>query len=115
MLHSAVRDVATRARALIAALGLAVMSLAPSAAAVAQATGTLAGTVVNEKNGSPIGDAQISVEGRPVGTTTDAAGRFRLAGLTGSGSVQLTVRRIGFLPKTVGGPLGDAHVRITMS
>jgi hypothetical protein len=115
MLHSAVRNVAARARTLMAALGLAAMSLAPRDAVMAQAAGSIAGTIVNEKNGSPIGDAQISVEGRNIGTTSDAAGRFRLTALTGSGSVQLTVRRIGFLPKTIGATIGDGNIRIAMA
>lgn len=115
MLYSAVRCVATRARTLGVALGLVTASLAPVAMARAQGTGTIAGTVVNEKNGSPIGDAQLVVEGRNIGTTSDAAGRFRLAGLTGTGQVQITVRRIGFLPRTVGANIGDANVRIALS
>lgn len=115
MLHSAVRLATARARSLGVALGLVAASLAPGAVAQAQGTGTIAGTVVNEKNGSPISDAQLMVEGRNIGTTTDAAGRFRLAGLTGSGDVQITVRRIGFLPKTVGAAIGAANVRIALS
>jgi TonB-dependent SusC/RagA subfamily outer membrane receptor len=115
MLHSAVRFAAVRARTLGVALGLVAASLASSAELPAQGTGSLAGTVVSEKNGSPIGDAQIMVEGRNAGTTTDAAGRFRLAGLTGSGQVQLTVRRIGFQPRTVGVTIGDANVRIALA
>ncbi|AMW05400.1 SusC/RagA family TonB-linked outer membrane protein [Gemmatimonas phototrophica] len=115
MLHSAVRWAASRARTIGVMLGLAAATLAPAATAVAQSTGTIAGTVVNEKNGSPIGDAQIMVEGRNIGTTTDNAGRFRLAGLTGSGQVQVTVRRIGFQPRTAGATIGDANVRIALS
>ncbi|MFO0242037.1 TonB-dependent receptor plug domain-containing protein, partial [Gemmatimonas sp.] len=115
MLHSAVRFAAVRARTLGVALGLVAASLAPRASLHAQGTGTIAGTVVNDKNGSPIGDAQIMVEGRNVGTTSDNAGRFRLAGLTGTGQVQITVRRIGFQPRTVGATIGDANVRIALS
>ena len=115
MLSLAVREAAATARRFVAALGLVAVSLAPSANVQAQATGTIAGTIVNEKNGSPLSDAQIMVEGRTVGTSSDAAGRFRLAGLTGSGQVQLTVRRIGFLPRTIGVTMGDANVRVTMT
>lgn len=115
MLHSAVRFAAVRARTFGVALGFVAASLAPGAAALAQGTGSVAGTVVNDKNGSPIGDAQIMVEGRNIGTTSDNAGRFRLAGLTGTGQVQLTVRRIGFQPRTVGANIGDANVRIALS
>ena len=115
MLHSAVRRATARARTLGAVLGLLAASLAPGAVAQAQGTGTIAGSVVNEKNGAPISDAQLVVEGRTIGTTTDAAGRFRLAGLTGTGEVQLTVRRIGFQPKTVGATIGAANVRIALA
>lgn len=115
MLHSAARFAAARVAPLAVALGLTAASLAPRADARAQGTGSIAGTVVNEKNGSPIGDAQLMVEGRNIGTTTDAGGRFRLAGLTGSGQVQITVRRIGFQPRTVGANIGDANVRIAMA
>ena len=115
MLPFAVREAAATARRYIVALGLVVVSLAPRAELQAQATGTIAGTVTNEKNGSPLSDAQIMVEGRTVGTSSDAAGRFRLAGLTGFGQVQLTVRRIGFQPRTIGVTIGDANVRIALT
>ena len=108
MLPSVVRDVAGRLRFPWTAVLLAVAVQLIPTAAVAQATGTLAGTVVNERSGAPVADAQIAVEGRNIGTTTDAAGRFRFAGLTGSGEVQLTVRRIGFVPKTVAATIGVA-------
>ncbi len=81
----------------------------------AQGTGIVSGTVVNDKNSSPIVDAQVAVEGRGVGTTTDAAGRFRLAGLTGGGEIRLVVRRIGFQPKTVSATIGASDVRIALS
>lgn len=115
MLPSVVRDVAGRMRSPWTAVLLAVVVQLTPTAVVAQATGTLAGTVVNERSGAPISDAQIAVEGRNIGTTTDAAGRFRFAGLTGSGEVQLTVRRIGFVPKTVSATIGAANVRIALT
>ena len=81
----------------------------------AQGAGLITGTVVNEKNSSPIAEAQVAVEGRGVGTTTDASGRFRLAGLTGTGEVRLVVRRIGFQPKTVTATIGASDVQITLA
>ena len=89
-------------------------TLAASRALPAQGTGTIVGTVVSERNGAPIADAQIVVEGRTVGTTTDAAGRFRLTALTGAGDVRLVVRRIGFVPKTVTATIGATNVRIAL-
>lgn len=81
----------------------------------AQGAGTISGTVVNERSGTPIGDAQIAVEGRNVGATSDAAGRFRIVGLTGSGDVQLSVRRIGFQSRTVTASIGAGAVRIGLA
>ncbi|MFN8715635.1 MAG: carboxypeptidase-like regulatory domain-containing protein, partial [Gemmatimonadaceae bacterium] len=110
MLPSVFRDVAGRMRSPWTAVLLAVAVQLTPTAAVAQATGTLAGTVVNERSGAPISDAQIAVEGRHSPTPTDAPGRFRFARLTGTGEVQLTVRRIGFVPKTVAATIGAASV-----
>lgn len=97
------------------ALALAALFAAPSAPLSAQAGGVVAGTVVNDR-GSPIGEAQISVEGQAaLGTTSDAAGRFRLTGLPASGSVQLSVRRIGYQPRTLSATIGAANVRIVLT
>ncbi len=98
----------------IAAVGACLMLFAPPATLQSQSTGVIAGTVVNER-GSPISDAQIGVEGQTVGTTSDGGGRFRLTGIAGSGSVQLTVRRIGYQPRTIASTIGSADVRIVLS
>lgn len=97
--------------ALLAAL---IAAFAPVADSAAQASGVIAGTVVNER-GSPIADAQIGVEGQTIGTTSDGGGRFRLAGVTGSGTVQLTIRRIGYQPRSIAATVGAADVRIVMT
>jgi TonB-linked SusC/RagA family outer membrane protein len=97
---------------LAVALAAAVVTFAPPLAA--QGTSAIAGTVVNERNGAPIADAQVAAEGRNIGTTTDAAGRFRLVGLTGSGDLQLTVRRIGFQAQTATATIGATNVRVVM-
>jgi len=94
-------------------LGSVLLGVVGPAALEAQ-TGTIAGTVINERSNTPIGDAQIAVEGRSLGATTDAAGRFRITGLSASGSVQLTVRRIGFQPKSVSATIGTTDLRIAM-
>lgn len=77
-----------------------------------QSTGVIAGVVVNDRSGAPVSDAQVAVEGRNVGATTDAAGRFRLVGLTGSGNVELTIRRIGFQSRTMSAAIGATDVRV---
>jgi TonB-linked SusC/RagA family outer membrane protein len=114
MTHFAVRPWATRART--AGLGwlLAFCSLAGITPLAAQGTGTITGTVVNDRSGGPVADAQIAVEGTGIGATTDAAGRFRLAGISATGEVRLTVRRIGYQPKTQAATVGAANIRITL-
>jgi TonB-linked SusC/RagA family outer membrane protein len=94
---------------LLVALG----AVAPPPSA-AQGTGTIAGTVVNDRTGTPLADAQVAVEGQPVGATSDAAGRFRIAGIAGSGDVRLVVRRIGYQPRTVTATIGATNVRIAL-
>jgi len=92
-----------------------ISALATGRALPAQGTGTITGTVTSERNGAPISDAQIAIEGRSLGTNSDAAGRFRLTALTGSGEVRLSVRRIGFQPKTVTTTIGATDVRIALA
>jgi TonB-linked SusC/RagA family outer membrane protein len=96
-------------------VALATALLSPLAPATAQSGGVIAGTVVSER-GTPVSDAQINVEGQTaVGTTSDAAGRFRLVGIAGAGNVELTVRRIGFQPRTVTAAIGASTVRIVLT
>jgi TonB-linked SusC/RagA family outer membrane protein len=98
-----------------AALVAGAAVLTPLAVATAQTGGVITGTVVSER-GAPISDAQLSVEGQSaVGATSDAAGRFRLTGISGSGNVDVTVRRIGFQPRTVTAAIGAADVRIVLT
>jgi hypothetical protein len=72
---------------------LVVASVFPCIAA-AQATTGLVGTVVDTAN-APIVDAEIVANGNRR-ARTDAAGAFRLDGLS-SGTVSLRVRRLGFI------------------
>ncbi len=96
-------------------LGLVAALFAPLVPAAAQGAGVIAGTVVNDR-GSPISDAQIAVEGQQgVGTTSDASGRFRLAGIAGAGQVEINVRRIGYQPRTVTATIGASDVRIVLT
>ena len=105
---SAWRRLATAALVLVAAT-------APPVAAMAQGNETISGTVISARNGAPISDVQITIEGRPGGGTSDASGRFRLVGVTGSGEVRLLLRRIGFQPLTQGATIGATGLRIAMT
>ena len=58
-------------------------------------TGVIAGTVVSAGSGVGVPAVTVMVPGTTIGTTTDANGRFRLSGLSGS-SATVEVRRIGF-------------------
>lgn len=100
-----------RWRALVAACATALLS----APLVAQGTGTIAGTVVADRSGAAVAGAQVTVEGQRAQATTDAQGAFRLVGLTGTGTVQVTVKRLGFAPKTVPAEIGATALRITIT
>lgn len=78
-------------------------------------SGGIAGSVVSERTGGPLADAQILVADGNRTTTTDASGRFRLLGLPASGRVTLTVRRLGFAPRTLESPIGEMNLRITLT
>jgi hypothetical protein len=69
------------------AFALALALLTSPGALAAQTGGVIAGTVVSER-GVPLSDAQVAVDGQVgTGSTTDAAGRFRLVGVSGTGQV----------------------------
>jgi TonB-linked SusC/RagA family outer membrane protein len=96
----------------LAALGLApalAAVLVPARAARAQAPaaqGVVTGVVTAASSQRPVADAQVVVEGTTLGATTDASGRFRIAGAP-AGEVRLVVRRIGFQPRTVAARAGQ--------
>ena len=74
-------------------------SSVPGARLVAQATGTITGTVLATGSEAPIVSAQIAAQGTNRLTLSDVNGRFRLTGLP-AGDVVLEVRRVGFRPMT---------------
>jgi Fe(3+) dicitrate transport protein len=57
--------------------------------------------VVRAGSGQPISDATVGVVNgeRPLGTTTDANGRFRLEGVP-TGAIQLGIRHVGYVMRT---------------
>jgi TonB-linked SusC/RagA family outer membrane protein len=95
-----------------AAPAAAALALVPSRAVAQQ--GVVSGTVVAEGAQRPLADAQVLVEGTTLGGATDANGRFRIAGVSGT-EVRLTVRRIGYRPTTVTARVGDSDLRITLA
>src|SRR5262245_29905474 len=86
------RRVANLAFTLVAWLGAAPLA--------AQQPGTVSGTVLVEGTQRPVTGATVAVEGQTgVGATTDASGKFRITGLTGT-TVTLSARALGYRPET---------------
>src|SRR5215212_11947354 len=77
--------------------------------------GAVAGTVVAQGNQRPLAGVEVVVASTPgKGTVTDASGRFRVTGLTGS-TVVLNVRFLGFRPLTDTVQVGTTDLRVEMS
>jgi TonB-linked SusC/RagA family outer membrane protein len=73
------------------------------------------GTVSTVGSQRPLAGVQITVQGQPArAAVTDASGRFRIAGLSGS-QVILTARLLGFRPESVTAQVGSNTVRILLS
>src|SRR5436305_5662904 len=89
---------------------LAVASLAPAAAARAQA-GAVSGVVRDSLTGLPVNDALIRAEGTGLSSRTNPRGQFTLAGLTGA-TVNLTVTHLGYEPHTQTASVGATNVSI---
>ncbi len=98
---------------LVMAVVLAACAIAPPVHA--QGSGAIAGVVVSERTGAPLGDAQVTAANHAGVVTTDGAGRFRVTGLPASGTVEITVRRLGYSPRTVTGTIGQTDLRIALA
>jgi len=99
-------------RAAVALLALALQLIAlPTAGG--QQEGVIAGVVLGA-GGQPLPDARVSVQGSALGTTTDASGQFRIAGLSGS-QASIDVRRIGYRMDSRQVRVGDTNLRIPLS
>jgi len=100
----------------VANLALTLAALLFAAPVFAQAQpGTVSGTVLVEGAQRPLAGAQITVEGvTGVGTTSDASGRFRLTGLSGT-NVTISVRALGYRPENQTVVVGSTNVRIILS
>ncbi|MEZ4588165.1 MAG: SusC/RagA family TonB-linked outer membrane protein [Gemmatimonadales bacterium] len=71
----------------------------------------VAGSVVDSRTGRGIEGARVAVQGAQNEARTDAAGRFRLTGVSGT-SVVLSVTMIGYRPTTHEATVGRTDVRI---
>jgi outer membrane receptor protein involved in Fe transport len=71
---------------------LALVALATGSAA--QGTGVVQGRVRAAENGAPLSDVTVRMEGTRWGAITDAAGAYRIAGVT-AGTYVLVAQRIG--------------------
>lgn len=84
--------------------------------AAAQQPGAVQGTVVAAAGGEPLAGAMVQVDGSRR-AVTDAAGRFRIAGLP-AGAYTLTARRVGYADGTASAdvrPGATAEVRIALA
>ena len=65
-------------------------------------TGRITGRVIDAGTGAGIPDAGIQIVGTALGTSAGVDGRYAVVGVP-SGQVSVTVRRLGYTPKTVTG------------
>jgi hypothetical protein len=105
---------AVRARVRLALISACCVLAALASPVDAQTGGIISGTVVSERSGGPVSDAQVATDDRAQVVTTDASGRFRLGGLPGSGNVRITVRRLGYQPRTETVAVGSSNIRIAL-
>ena len=75
--------------------------------------GVITGTVVAAGTEAPIANAQITAQGTGRVALSDANGRFRLSGLSGS-DVTLQVRRVGYRLVTQRSSVGAENVRLVL-
>ncbi|HKN66072.1 MAG TPA: SusC/RagA family TonB-linked outer membrane protein [Gemmatimonadaceae bacterium] len=90
------------------------LTISRAAPAIAQAVGTITGTVVAAGSESPVASAQIAAQGTNRLTVSDVNGRFRLTGLP-AGEVVIEVRRVGFRPLTQRVTAGTDNVRFVLN
>lgn len=76
--------------------------------------GSIAGMVVATGTEAPISGARIIVQGTSRGVLSDANGRFRLTGLSGS-EITIEVRRVGFRPLTQRVTVGTETLRFALT
>jgi len=97
------------------ALVLAATLLVTPRSARAQEGGVIAGRVITQTGSRPIVGAQIAVQEQAgKGAVTDASGRFRITGVTGT-DVIVNVRMIGYQAITQTVKVGNTNLQFAMS
>ena len=96
-----------KAQLLIWLLALVLMS---PAAAWAQGTATLRGTVADSLSGQPVAGVSVGLQGQPGGTATDALGNFRLGSIA-AGTYTLRVGALGYRAQAVPVTLAAGETR----
>ena len=86
----------------IVLVGLGVSATPTLAQDASPKAGTIAGVVVDKKNGKSLPGANVSIKGTTTGTTTDVKGRYRLTGLE-PGTYKVLFSFVGFQDKTITG------------
>ncbi len=94
-------------------IGPAILGCALAASPAVAQQGVVSGTVVSEAQ-QPLAGVQVVVEGTMRGVLTDAAGRFRIGGLSGS-EVTLRAIVIGYRSVTQTVPVGTLDVRFALA
>jgi TonB-linked SusC/RagA family outer membrane protein len=90
----------------------ALLAVAIVPAAYAQEPTTVSGQVTDSVGGARLAGAQVSIAALRVGATTDAEGRYSFAvPASARGEATLTVRRIGYVSRSVSISLTGAPIR----
>ena len=89
-------------RVLLAVLAALTLPVAALSAQATPATGRIVGRVLDGSAGNGLAAAGIQVVGTTIGAQSGVDGRFTIVGVP-AGTVTLTVRRIGYAPKTITG------------
>ncbi len=93
---------------LLRPLALAIAMLLAPGLTFAQTTATVQGTVTDAGTGAPVAEVSVSISGL-LQATTDALGRYRLAGVQ-AGDVSLRVRRLGYRGQSIAVTLSVGQV-----
>jgi TonB-dependent receptor len=100
--------------------GVVAMAVMAAGSAMAQGTGRIVGRVVEAAAGAPIAGATVELAGTTRKATTATDGRYALVDVP-EGTVSLTVRYVGYQPKTVtglvvaGGRTVEQNISLTAS